>query len=88
MVFDKTGTLTTGVFRVTGIVPRQGFTGQEVLHYAACAESYSTHPLARSVLERYGENPDPARMDDHAEIPGKGVRARVDENRFSAATED
>ena len=78
MVFDKTGTLTTGVFRVTGIVPRQGFTGQEVLHYAACAESYSTHPLARSVLERYGENPDPARMDDHAEIPGKGVRARVD----------
>ncbi|HOQ76713.1 MAG TPA: heavy metal translocating P-type ATPase [Thermoclostridium sp.] len=78
MVFDKTGTLTTGVFQVTGIVPRPGFTGQEILHYAACAESYSTHPLARSVLERYGDNPDPARMDDHAEIPGKGVRARVD----------
>jgi len=78
MVFDKTGTLTTGVFRVKGITPSPGFTEDEVLHFAACAESYSTHPLARSVLERYGQTPDPSRMEDHEEIPGKGVRARVD----------
>mgnify|MGYP001159343678 FL=1 len=78
MVFDKTGTLTTGVFEVTGIAPRPGFTGQELLYYAACAESYSTHPLARSILSKYGQNPDPDRMDSHEEIPGRGVRARVD----------
>lgn len=78
MVFDKTGTLTTGAFEVTGITPRPGFTAEELLRYAASAESYSTHPLARSVLKRYGQNPDPARMDSHAEIPGRGVRARVD----------
>ena len=78
MVFDKTGTLTTGVFEVTGVTSRPGFAEQELLHYAASAESYSTHPLAQSILNRYGQNPDPARMDSHTEIPGKGVSARVD----------
>lgn len=78
VVFDKTGTLTTGTFQVTAIAPQPGFTEQEILHYAACAESYSTHPLARSVLKRYGKSPDPGRIDDYAEIPGRGVSARVD----------
>lgn len=78
MVFDKTGTLTTGVFQVTGMETAHGFTEEELLHYAACAESYSTHPLARSIVNRYGKNPDPERMDGHREIPGKGVVARVD----------
>jgi len=78
VVFDKTGTLTTGVFEVTGITPRPGFTEQELLYYAACAESNSTHPLARSILSKYGKSPDPDRMGSHEEIPGRGVRARVD----------
>ena len=44
VVFDKTGTLTKGVFDVTGIYPGQGFTEEELLEYAAYAESYSSHP--------------------------------------------
>jgi heavy metal-(Cd/Co/Hg/Pb/Zn)-translocating P-type ATPase len=78
IVFDKTGTLTTGVFRVNDIEAARGFTEEEILHFAACAESYSTHPLARSIIDRYGRTPDPERMEGHREIPGKGVIARVD----------
>lgn len=56
VVFDKTGTLTKGVFDVTGIYPGQGFTEEELLEYAAYAESYSSHPISKSLKNAYGKN--------------------------------
>ena len=53
VVFDKTGTLTRGVFAVTEVVPRNGYTGEELLRLVAHAEAGSTHPIAGAVREAY-----------------------------------
>lgn len=76
-VFDKTGTLTEGVFHVREIVPWKMET-EELLELAALAESYSSHPIALSLLEEYGKEIDRARIGDIEEQPGYGVRAIVD----------
>ena len=76
-VFDKTGTLTEGVFHVREIVPWKREEG-ELLEIAALAESYSNHPIALSLMEEYGREPDRARVTDIEEQPGYGVRAKID----------
>ena len=76
VVYDKTGTLTEGSFSVRKVIPADGFTEEDVLQYAAAAESFSTHPIARSIIEAAGES-DRAVSDAHA-ISGKGVTATVD----------
>ena len=53
IVFDKTGTLTKGVFNVTDILPANGFSKEQVLEYAVQAESFSNHPIAKSILSAY-----------------------------------
>ncbi len=78
IVFDKTGTLTEGVFRVTEVAPSNGFSRDELLALAAAAESHSTHPVARSVVEAYGRSVDEDRIERYEEIPAHGVRARID----------
>ena len=77
VVFDKTGTLTRGVFNVTAIHPDHCDEGQ-LLELAALAESYSDHPISRSLKEAYGKELDAARVSDVEEIAGRGVRAVVD----------
>lgn len=77
VVFDKTGTLTEGVFEVTGI----HHTKEEetkILEYAALAESYSTHPISKSLQKAYGKVIDQSRIEDVQEISGHGVMAKVD----------
>jgi Cd2+/Zn2+-exporting ATPase len=74
VVFDKTGTLTHGVFKVVRIEPSQDFEEEELLAYAACAESHSTHPIALSILKRYARSIDIERIEEYEEIPGKGAR--------------
>ncbi len=76
VIYDKTGTLTEGSFSVRKVIPADGFTEEGVLQYAAAAESFSTHPIARSIIEAAGES-DRAVSDAHA-ISGKGVTATVD----------
>lgn len=78
MVFDKTGTLTKGVFKVTGIYPAEGITEETLLETAALAESYSDHPISRSLTEALGHKPDKQLVTDAKEIAGKGVSALVD----------
>ena len=73
VVFDKTGTLTKGVFKVTSIQPSSGFSESELLEAAAKAESFSTHPIALSILREYGENIDKAGLTNYNEIAGHGV---------------
>jgi len=77
VVFDKTGTMTQGVFEVSGIYPA-ALSEEEVVEYAACAESYSSHPISKSLQKAYGKEIDKNRVTDVKEISGKGVTAQVD----------
>ena len=81
VVIDKTGTLTKGVFKVTEIIPQNGFTAQEVLEWAALAEAYSTHPIARSILEAFGDKVDNGLIEDYQEIRGHGLKVRMKDGR-------
>lgn len=77
VVFDKTGTLTKGVFNVTAIHPEQ-YSESALLELAALAESYSDHPISRSLKEAYGKELDASRIGQVEELSGRGVRAQVD----------
>ncbi len=77
MVFDKTGTLTKGVFQVTQIHPAGQEKEEELLSYAAHAESYSNHPISRSLKEAYGKEINSQSVTDVEEIGGHGVKAKV-----------
>lgn len=84
VICDKTGTLTKGVFEVTYLEAAAGFTEAEVLEAAACAESYSNHPISKSLREAYGQEIDRDRVSDVEEISGHGVCARVDGRMVAA----
>lgn len=78
VVFDKTGTLTKGVFKVTNIDSVGNLSKEELLEYAALAESHSTHPIAASILKAYGKNIDESRIKEVEEISGHGLRVIID----------
>ena len=86
VVFDKTGTLTQGVFNVTAIHPDDCSEGQ-LLELAALAESWSDHPISRSLKEAYGKELDPARVSEAEELSGRGVRAVVDGRTICAGND-
>lgn len=76
VVFDKTGTLTKGKFEVEAIHPND-FNDNELLHLAAHVERYSTHPIAMSLKEAFGNEDDGCNVENVEEIAGKGVKAIV-----------
>lgn len=78
VIFDKTGTLTRGAFEVKKIKAENGFTEDSLIEYCAHAEAYSSHPIARSLVEAYAEEIDFSRLSDVEEIGGNGVKAVVD----------
>ena len=77
VVFDKTGTLTKGVFQVTEAIPHNGFTEDELIKYAAFAECFSTHPIAKSLREALDGDIDKNAVLDVEELSGKGIKASV-----------
>ncbi len=77
VVFDKTGTLTRGSFEVTAVHPDE-VSEKELLEIAALAESFSDHPISRSLREACNAELDAGRVQDVSELPGHGVKARVD----------
>ena len=77
VVFDKTGTLTKGTFKVLDVAASNGFHRDEILKYAAHAESHSNHPIAESIREAYGGTLDPSSVSEYQEIPGYGIKAKV-----------
>ena len=77
VVFDKTGTMTQGVFEVAG-VHHNSVEKDKLLEYAALAESYSSHPISKSLQKAYGKAIDQGRVSDVEEISGNGVTAKVD----------
>ncbi len=76
VIFDKTGTLTKGVFEVTSI-HKQKMSDQELLKLAAYAESNSTHPISRSIVNAYGIDIDMSLVSNVTEVSGRGVIATV-----------
>ncbi len=93
VVFDKTGTLTKGVFAVTGIFPAADFAEKYssyedaqagLLELAAYVESYSNHPISKSLKEAWGKEIDAGRVSGVEEIGGQGVTAMVDERQVAA----
>ena len=78
MVFDKTGTLTKGVFEVSKVCPTEKYSEEELLRLAAYAESYSTHPISKSLKKAYGKPVEEAFVSKVEEISGHGVTAAVE----------
>lgn len=83
VVFDKTGTLTQGVFEVNAVHHNE-MEREELLEYAALAESASSHPISKSLQRAYGKPVDRTRVTDIQEISGNGVTARVDGHLVAA----
>ncbi len=78
LVFDKTGTLTRGEFRLRQAHPAAGFSREELLDYAAAAESHSNHPIARSIREARGGTAAAWQIGEYREEKGFGVTAAID----------
>ena len=76
VAFDKTGTLTKGTFKVVDVVAKNGFSKEEVLKFAALAESNSSHPIAKAILEAYKVK-DESIVESYEEIAGMGIKAKI-----------
>ncbi|MDO5441848.1 MAG: heavy metal translocating P-type ATPase, partial [Bacillota bacterium] len=83
VVFDKTGTLTRGVFKVVAVHPTD-CDEERLLELATLAESFSNHPIARSLADAYGQKPDKSRVSEFREFAGKGVLAKIDGHHIAA----
>jgi Cd2+/Zn2+-exporting ATPase len=86
VVFDKTGTLTQGVFEVSGIHHNE-IENEQLIEYAALAESASSHPISKSLQRAYGKELDRSRVSDIQEISGNGVIAKVDGREVAAGND-
>lgn len=78
IVFDKTGTITKGTFKVTEIMSYGDYTKDEVLELAAYGESFSNHPIGKSIIEAYGKEVSKDYIKDYKEIAGKGIEVYID----------
>jgi len=87
VVFDKTGTLTKGEFKVTDIVPANGFDKVSLLRLAAQVEAQSNHPIAQSIREAYEQPPDASSIKEYRDISGHGVSARINGNLVMAGND-
>lgn len=83
VVFDKTGTITTGEFNVTRIRSLdKNYTEDEILNYFAMGESFSNHPIAKSILKKAGNNIDTKLLKEYKEIPGRGLEYVFDNKKI------
>ncbi len=78
IAFDKTGTLTKGVFKVTEIVPDNGFKQDDLLRIAAIAEANSNHPIAKSIRVAYDRPIDESNISNYTEIAAHGIQATIE----------
>ena len=86
LAFDKTGTMTRGVFEVQG-VHHSAVEERRLLELAALAESYSTHPISRSLQRAWGGELDKSRVGEVREKPGRGLVAQVDGRSVAVGNE-
>ena len=78
VVFDKTGTLTKGTFKVSE-VNAESVTEERLIEIAAMGESFSTHPIAQSIVREYSKEIDKARIKNYTELSGHGIKAVIDD---------
>lgn len=76
VIFDKTGTLTKGIFEVAEVYA-EGMEENELVKFAAYAESYSSHPIGMCIKKAYGRNIEPDEVRDVVDVPGEGINATV-----------
>ncbi|BCJ92705.1 cadmium transporter [Anaerocolumna cellulosilytica] len=84
VIFDKTGTLTKGVFKVTQMNTVEDISKEQLLEYAAYAESYSNHPIALSIQKAYGREIDKEQLEEYEEIAGHGIKVRLNDKMIYA----
>ena len=87
VAMDKTGTITKGIFKVTEITPRNGFSKEQLIEYAAMAEAHSSHPIAKSILENYNKDIDDKLISNYEEIAGHGIKVIFDEKVILAGND-
>ena len=87
VVMDKTGTVTKGVFRVTRVNAKEGFTEDEVIYLAAYGEAFSNHPIGKSIIEAYEGKVDESLLKDYREIPGMGVQVGISGDKVMIGNE-
>ncbi len=88
IVFDKTGTITKGEFKVQKLIPGSGDVNKgELIEWAAYAEGYSDHPIAKSIKDAYGSNVDLNLVDNAEEISGHGIKVNVKGKEVLAGNE-
>lgn len=75
VIFDKTGTLTQGVFEVVKIKALAGYSEDELLKITAAVEEHSSHPIAKSIREKFGQALEKVAIENYEEISGQGIRA-------------
>ncbi len=78
IVFDKTGTLTQGVFKVTSICPQNNISESQLLKYTAYAESFSSHPIAQSIVLKYNKEINQNNIKNYTEIAGYGISCEIE----------
>ena len=88
VIFDKTGTLTQGVFEVNKIEAMNEYTEEQLLEIAATVEAHSSHPIAKSIRDRWGKEIDTASIASYEEISGKGIRAVLNGKAVFAGKKD
>lgn len=89
IVFDKTGTITTGKFEVQKIVSLdENISENELLKYFALGESFSNHPIAKSILEKYEGKVDNKLVKDFKEIAGKGITYEIEEKQIKIGNKE
>ena len=78
IIFDKTGTITTGEFKVNNVsILDENYTEEEIMSYFAMGESFSNHPIAKSILKEVTDGVDITNVNGFEEIPGKGITYRL-----------
>ena len=82
IIFDKTGTITTGNFKVSKInILNNNYSKEEIMNYFAMGESFSNHPIAKSILKEVNEKPDTSKVKEFEEVSGKGLQYKYDEKQ-------
>lgn len=88
IIFDKTGTISKGTFKVTQVEAFGDYSKEEILELAAYGESYSNHPIGKSILEAYNKNINMDYISNYMEVPGKGIQVEIDNKLLVLGNKD
>ena len=79
IIFDKTGTITTGSFSVAKVETLdENYSKEDILEYFAAGESFSNHPIAKSILKKWGKEVNTNHVTEYKEVAGKGIEYKID----------